>query len=153
MRPRKSRKLRRGISPVIAAIILIAIAIAASFIVWHIVVSASKPRSIVKLDVVTADAAIPPSGSEASITLVLRNSGNVRLTIDNITVTYQGKTYTETLGRDIVPGASWQYGFTVTAAGIGVPQFVDGDTIKLVIMYHDPQDNEYVLTKYVGLHT
>ncbi len=146
-------RVRKGISPVIATILMIIIAIAASFIVWHMVTAASKPRAVVKLDVVTADAAIPPSGSEASITLVMRNSGNVRLTIDNITVSYQGKTYTETLGRDIVPGGTFQYGFTVTASGIGVAQFVDGDTLKLTINYHDPQGNHYSITKYVSLHT
>ncbi len=144
---------RRGISPIIATIILISIAVVAGFVIWNYVMSASKPKTVVRLDIVTADATIAPDGSEATISLTLRNSGTVKITIDNITIVYAGKSKTYTVGRDILAGGTLQWSFTSKASDLGTGiRYRDGDTIKIVIHYKDPQGNTYTVTKYLTLH-
>jgi len=149
----RSRRLRRGISPIIATILLIVIAVAASFLVWNYISIAGRPRTVVKLDVVTVDAAIPPDGSEATISFTFKNSGTYRVTIDNVTVEYAGKSKVYTIGRDLAPGATMQWVFTSKASDLGTGiKFVDGDTIKLIINYKDTLGNTYTVTKYATLH-
>ncbi|HID41749.1 MAG TPA: hypothetical protein EYP33_06315 [Pyrodictium sp.] len=138
----RTRRLR-GVSPVVAAIILIMIASAAGVIVWQMVLNQGKQKTIVRLDVGATEATIPPDGSECSIDIQVMNNGNVKLTIANATIYYAAKRYTVTLNRDIMAGGQTTLSFTVKSTDIGGVKFRDGDTLKIVLTYIDPQGNSY----------
>jgi len=154
MRSVSLKKARvKAISPIIAVLILIGIAVAGGILVWTVMTSYSKPKTVVQLDVVSTDVTIPPDGSEASITLVLKNSGTVRITIQNVAVEYAGASKKVDVNMDIMSGGQISWSFTIKATDLrsGV-KFRDGDTIKLTIAYTDSQGNTYQKTIYPTIH-
>jgi|APFre7841882654_1041346.scaffolds.fasta_scaffold27185_3 flagellin-like protein len=96
------RRNRRGISPLIATIILISITIAAGLTVYALVsnmvgtMSATLDIQIQSIDIVKA-------GSNTLIAATIKNSGNIQITTCIVTVTGDSGTATLTLGS-IGPG-------------------------------------------------
>jgi flagellin-like protein len=118
------RKLKRdvkGISPLIATLLLIAIAVAASVITYSWVMSmigsqSQQAQTQVRIDSVTWNV----SGNE--ITMVIRNTGSVSATVESIAVrqsssgaTYYSQSYTS--GNSINTGSTISLTWTEAASG------------------------------------
>jgi len=148
-----NKRLVKGISPIIAVLILIGIAIATGLVVWRFVGGASKPQTVVKLDVINKDAVTPPDGSELSWKVTVRNSGTVVLTISKITLEYGGKSKDYAVNKNLSPGASYEFSFTTTKGDLGVAGFAEGSTAKIKITYSDPTGSTNSETEYVTIRT
>ncbi len=141
----------RGVSPVVAVLILIMIAVAGGLVVWMLMGQFMKPRTIASLSVSAATAVIPPDGSDMSVNLMLRNDGNVPLNVTMVSFEYSGKTYNVTLNRLLSAGATTTLGFDLKPADFGVTAFVEGKTLKITLHYTDSQGNQYTKTTYATI--
>jgi flagellin-like protein len=85
-------KKKRGISPIIATLLLIAIAVAAAVVTYSWVMSmtateSSQSQTSIKIDFVQFD-----SSDNTKVYVTVRNSGAIPATIDKIFITYLGYT-------------------------------------------------------------
>ncbi len=148
----------KGISPVIATIILIAFAIAAGFIVWKIVAGSAKSTTAISLQVVSVDAKADALGQRIALKLTLKNPGNRVVQVKSITVTYLtgaanpptvSVTWKPTLPANIPAGALVDISGTANA-----PQgttFDDGKQLEIKITYEGPDGTERVETTYATI--
>jgi len=140
---------RRGISPIVATVLLVLLAVAGAAVAWIVFHKAASSRPIVEL-AASASATASPDGSVCAVDITLRNEGNVKLTINSITFTYNGKSVTKSVGRDLVPGATIGLSFTIQSTSFGT-KFVDGSSIQVTIQYTDTQGNTYNKTVFATI--
>ena len=149
---RLAAKMRmRGVSPVVAVLILIMIAVAGGLVVWMLMGQFMKPRTIASLSVSAATAVIPPDGTECSVNMMVKNDGDVPLNITAIEFGYEGATYNVTLNRLVSSGTTITLGFTLKPSDFGATSFVEGKTLKITLYYTDSQGNQYTKTTYATI--
>lgn len=141
----------RAVSPVVAAMILILVAVVGGLMVWMFMGQFMRPRTIASLSVSGVTAVIPPDGSELSINLMVKNDGNVPLNVTVVEFGYEGATYNVTLNRLLSAGATTTLGFTLKPGDFGATSFVEGKTLRVTVYYRDPQGNEYSKTTYATI--
>ncbi len=141
----------RAVSPVVAAMILILVAVVGGLMVWLFMGQFMRPRTIASLSVSGVTAVIPPDGTECSINLMVKNDGNVPLNITAVGFEYGGKAYNITINRLLSAGATTTLGFTLKPGDFGVTSFVEGKTIKVTVYYVDSQGNSYQKTAYATI--
>ncbi len=140
---------RRGISPIVATVLLVLLAVAGAAVAWIVFHKAASSRPIVEL-AASAQATASPDGSACAVDLSIHNEGNVKLTIAQVTFTYNGKSVTKSVNRDLAPGATIGLSFTLSSSDFGT-KFVDGSTVQVTIQYSDPSGNSYNKTIFATI--
>ncbi len=140
---------RKGISPIVATVLLVLIAIAAGVVIWNMFSKVSTARPIVALSA-RADAVMSPDGDECAVSIMLHNDGNVVLNITQIDFEYAGKTWSTKPNRVLNPGATISLSYTLSSSYFGT-KFVDGETIKIKITYADAHGETYTKTIFATI--
>lgn len=146
---------RRGISPIIATIVLIAIVLAAAFIVYAAIGRFSSPGTIVKLDIIAKEAYTSPDGSEAFFKIVLKNSGTVSVTVTAINASLKDSTdqtkIAQLISNTLRVDAGRVVEFTGTVTPSAGAQFIGGESVKFEVKYKGPDGIIRTLTDYIEL--
>jgi flagellin-like protein len=90
-------KNKRGISPIIATLLLIAIAVAAAVVTYSWVMSMISVQSAQSQTSIKIDFVQFATNSTTQVFVTVRNSGAIPATIDKIYITYLNKGYVDTL--------------------------------------------------------
>jgi flagellin-like protein len=141
----KTRKLnRRGISPVIATIIIVAVAIAIAIAVafWVVGIAGLFTRfEKLEISYIYAD----KSGNDWTINLMVRNTGSATATIDQVFLNGKPPTNGVTVNPDpantaqaLTPGATATFAITIPS---GTPGFGSGATVEVKL--HTAAGQEY----------
>jgi flagellin-like protein len=112
MKMRRLVKNKRGISPIIATLLLIAIAVAAAVVTYSwvmsmIAVQSAQSQTSIKIDFVQ----FTGTTNSSQVYVTVRNAGGIPATIDKIYITRLNDTHTDTLAySDSVSGGTFSIG-------------------------------------------
>lgn len=141
---RHIRATKKGISPVIATVILVAVAITVSVSVayWMGGIS-SLYTTLEKIEV--SSAIVAKNGNNYTITMAFRNTGSKDATIDAVflnqqpSTAYAGRVSVATLPTSVVAGGSGSLVVSITNST--APPFTPGTTIEVKL--HTAAGKEY----------
>ena len=141
----------KGISPVVATILLIGITIVAVVGVWLLTQRSLPSSGVAKIDVVGVEAKASPDARRCSFSVVLRNSGNVPVTVKYVYVSVGSEGgYLEPRNVRIAPGSTMEF----TGEGYSNnPVFTDGSTAKINITYTGPDGQDRTIIEYATIRT
>ena len=146
-------KYMKGISPVVATLLLIGITIAAVVLVWGVMQKTARPGNVVKVEVIGIEATAAPDAKSCSFIVSLRNAGNVPVTIKSVTATVGSGTSAVTVTLKpqnylMSPGSTQEFSGEGTSNN---PIFTDGASVKITIKYVGPDGAEKTIVQYATI--
>ncbi len=122
-------RARRGISPVIAVLIMVAAAISlGSFAYWYTISYAKASSQAASLIV---DATAVASGTKSSLQVTFKNTGTTSITIERILVSHDGGSFWHSVDKDVAAGAT--YSVTVSSDEVPSLSFTPGRSYGLIV--------------------